>query len=86
MVFDHGAFFNDDVALLGIDLKGRGESAQTCVFFKKSVNAVKNAATAAVKAKQTSGDVVTMKVDRNGRELALEIVIPQPTEVETVEK
>jgi len=40
----------------------------------------------AIKSKQTSGDVVSVKVDRNGRELALEIVIPQPTEVETVEK
>jgi len=39
-----------------------------------------------IKAKQTSGDVVTVKIDRNGRELVLEIVIPQPTEVETVEK
>jgi len=40
----------------------------------------------AIKSKQTSGDVVTVKVDRNGRELALEIVIPQPTDVETIEK
>ena len=40
----------------------------------------------AIKSKQTSGDVVSVKIDRNGRELALEIVIPQPTEVETVEK
>jgi len=40
----------------------------------------------AIKAKQTSGDVVTVKVDRNGRTLELEIVIPQPTDVETVEK
>jgi len=40
----------------------------------------------AIKAKQTSGDVVIVKVDRNGRALELEIVIPQPTDVETVEK
>ena len=39
----------------------------------------------AIKAKQTSGDVVEVKVDRNGREVVLEIIIPQPTEVETVE-
>ena len=40
----------------------------------------------AIKAKQTSGETVTMKVDRNGKEVVLEIVIPQPTEVETIEK
>ena len=40
----------------------------------------------AIKAHQTSGDVVTVKVDRNGRALELEIVIPQPTDVETIEK
>ena len=37
----------------------------------------------AVKAQQTSGDTVSIKVDRNGRSLELDIVIPQPTEVET---
>ncbi len=37
----------------------------------------------AVKAKQTPGDVVEVVVDRNGKETTLEIVIPQPTEVET---
>ena len=36
-----------------------------------------------VKAQQTSGDTVSIKVDRNGRTLELDIVIPQPTEVET---
>ena len=37
----------------------------------------------AVKAKQTSGDTVSIKVDRNGRTLELDIDIPQPTEGET---
>ena len=37
----------------------------------------------AIKAKQTSGDVVSVKIDRNGKEVVLEIVLPQPTEVET---
>ena len=37
----------------------------------------------AVKSKQTSGDTVSIKVDRNGRTVTLDIVIPQPTEVET---
>lgn len=40
----------------------------------------------AIKAKQTSGDTVPVKIDRNGREMTLEIVIPQPTEVETLNK
>lgn len=39
----------------------------------------------AIKAEQTPGDTVTMKVDRNGKEVLLEIVIPQPTEVETTD-
>jgi len=39
----------------------------------------------AIKAKQNSGDVVEVKIDRNGREVVLEIVIPQPTDVETAE-
>ena len=37
----------------------------------------------AIKAKQTPGDTVEMKIDRNGKEMTIEIVIPQPTEVET---
>ncbi len=36
----------------------------------------------AIKAEQTPGDTVTVKIDRNGNEMTLEIVIPQPTEVE----
>ena len=40
----------------------------------------------AIKAKQTPGDVVPVTIDRNGREVTLEIVIPQPTAVETLEK
>lgn len=39
----------------------------------------------AIKAEQTPGDTVPMKVDRNGKEVTLEIVIPQPTEVETTD-
>jgi len=39
-----------------------------------------------LKAGHTTGDVVSIKVDRNGRELTLEIVMPQPTEVETLDK
>ncbi len=38
----------------------------------------------ALKAGHTTGDVVSIKVDRNGREVALEIVMPQPTEVDTL--
>ncbi|MBQ7886349.1 MAG: trypsin-like peptidase domain-containing protein [Clostridia bacterium] len=38
-----------------------------------------------LKAGHTTGDVVSIVVDRNGRELTLEIVMPQPTEVETLE-
>ncbi len=38
----------------------------------------------AIKAEQTPGDIVTVKVDRNSREVTLELVIPQPTQVETV--
>ena len=37
----------------------------------------------AIKAKQSSGDVVSVKIDRNGKEVVLEIVLPQPTDVET---
>ena len=41
------------------------------------------AALTAIKAKQTSGDTVPVKIDRNGKELVLELVVPQPTDVET---
>ena len=37
----------------------------------------------AIKAKQTSGDTVPVKIDRNGKEIVLELVVPQPTDVET---
>jgi len=37
----------------------------------------------AIKAKQTSGDTVPVKIDRNGKEVVLELVVPQPTDVET---
>ena len=37
----------------------------------------------AIKAKQTSGDTVSVKIDRNGKEMTLNLVIPQPTEVDT---
>ena len=37
----------------------------------------------AIKSKQVSGDTVTMQIDRNGKLLDLDIVIPQPTAVET---
>ncbi len=37
----------------------------------------------ALKAKQTSGDTVSVKIDRNGKEMTLDLVIPQPTEVDT---
>ena len=37
-----------------------------------------------LKAGHTTGDVVSIVVDRNGRSLTLEIVMPQPTEVETL--
>ena len=37
----------------------------------------------AIKAKQTSGDTVSVKIDRNGKEMLLDLVIPQPTEVDT---
>ena len=40
----------------------------------------------AIKAEQTPGETVAMKIDRNGREMTIEIVIPQPTEVETSSK
>ena len=36
----------------------------------------------AIKAKQTPGSMVNVVIDRNGRELTLELVIPQPTTVE----
>ncbi len=39
-----------------------------------------------LKAKHNSGDVVSLKVDRNGSVIELNILLPQPTEVETVEK
>lgn len=38
----------------------------------------------AIKAEQTPGDTVPVTIDRNGREVTLEIVIPQPTSVDTV--
>ena len=37
----------------------------------------------AIKANQTSGDTVSVKIDRNGKEMTLDLVIPQPTEVDT---
>ena len=37
----------------------------------------------AINAKQTSGDTVSVKIDRNGKEMTLDLVIPQPTEVDT---
>ena len=40
----------------------------------------------AIKAEQTPGDTVEMTIDRNGKEMTIEIVIPQPTEVETGSK
>ena len=40
----------------------------------------------AIKAEQTPGDTVDMTIDRNGKEMTIEIVIPQPTEVETGSK
>ena len=39
-----------------------------------------------LKAGHNTGDIVSIVVDRNGRSLTLEIVMPQPTEVETVTK
>jgi serine protease Do len=39
-----------------------------------------------LKAKHSSGDVVSIKVDRNGTIVELNILLPQPTEVETIEK
>lgn len=37
----------------------------------------------ALKAKQTPGDTVAVKIDRNGKEMTLDLVIPQPTDVDT---
>ena len=37
----------------------------------------------AIKAKQTSGDTVSVKIYRNGKEMTLDLLIPQPTEVDT---
>ena len=37
----------------------------------------------AIKAKQTSGDTVSVKIDRNGKTLTLDLVVPQPTDVDT---
>ena len=37
----------------------------------------------AIKAQQTPGESVSMKIDRNGQEMTLSIIIPQPTAVET---
>ena len=39
-----------------------------------------------IKAKQTPGDIVKVKVDRNSRMVELELVIPQPTQVDTLEQ
>lgn len=39
-----------------------------------------------IKAKQTSGDVVEVVVDRNGKEVKLDLVVPQPTEMNTETK
>ena len=36
----------------------------------------------AIKAKQTPGDVVDIVIDRNGNEMTLKLVVPQPTDVE----
>ena len=40
----------------------------------------------ALKAKYTSGDVVPVTIDRNGKAVTLDIVLPQPTEVDTLNK
>ncbi|MBQ2991362.1 MAG: trypsin-like peptidase domain-containing protein [Clostridia bacterium] len=40
----------------------------------------------ALKAKHQSGDVVPVTIDRNGRALTLDIVLPQPTQVDTLNK
>ena len=40
----------------------------------------------AIKAQQEPGDTVEMKIDRNNKEMTVEIVIPQPTEVDTTSK
>jgi serine protease Do len=40
----------------------------------------------ALKAKHTSGDVVPVTIDRNGKSVTLDIVLPQPTEVDTLNK
>ena len=37
----------------------------------------------AIKAKQTSGDTVSVKIDRNGKAMTLDLVVPQPTDVDT---
>ena len=37
----------------------------------------------ALKAKQTPGDTVAVKIDRNGKEMTLDLVIPQRTDVDT---
>ena len=37
----------------------------------------------AIKAKQASGDTVSVKIDRNGKTLTLDLVVPQPTDVDT---
>ncbi len=36
-----------------------------------------------LKPKQTPGDTVAVKIDRNGKEMTLDLVIPQPTNVDT---
>jgi len=40
----------------------------------------------ALKAQHKSGDVVPVTIDRNGKMLTLDIVLPQPTEVDTLNK
>ena len=37
----------------------------------------------AIKAKQEPGDTVSVKIDRNGKEMLLDLVVPHPTEVDT---
>ena len=37
----------------------------------------------AIKAKQTPGETVEVVIDRNGKEVTLDLVVPQPTEVTT---
>ena len=70
------------VLLLGSGLMGRivygltpSAGAETYYVTADELNAIK--------AKQTPGDTVSVKIDRNGKEMTLDLVIPQPTEVDT---